>query len=147
MMTIQNYVDELPQERINPFVTILSTLEENLPQGFEKQMCYNMPSFVVPHSLYPAGYHCDPKIPLPFISVASMKAGIHLYHMGMYADDSLMEWWINEYKTTYHQNPDIGKSCIRFKKMNLIPWELIAQLARKMTPMDWVSLYEKKYRS
>ncbi len=102
--------------------------------------------YVVPHSLYPAGYHVQPELPLPFINLASQKNFIALYHSGIYADPALMNWFKNEYPIHCKRKLDMGKSCVRFKSMDDIPYELIAELCTKMTPTEWISLYEKNIK-
>lgn len=109
-------------------------------------MSYGMIGYVVPHSVYPAGYHCDPKLPLPFINLASQKNFIALYHMGLYADAELLEWFTAEYPRHSSTKLDMGKSCIRFKKPEAIPYALIGQLAKKMSTDDWIRLYESQLR-
>lgn len=141
--TPAEYVDSLPDERKSVIENIRKTVLDNLPEGFEETMGYGMLGYVVPHSIYPSGYHCDPKTPLPFISVASQKNFIALYHMGIYADESLLNWFVAEYPKHCKTKLDMGKSCIRFKKMNDIPYELLGQLVAKMSVQDWISLYEK----
>ena len=142
----QNYISQLPEERIGPITKIIELLNTNLPQGFEAQMQYNMPSFVVPHSLFPAGYHCNPKEPLPFISVASQKNFIALYHMGLYSNPDIYNWFTSEYPNYSKYKLDMGKSCVRFKRMDEIPFELLAQLFKKITPHDWIELYVQNVR-
>jgi len=142
----QNYISQLPEERIGPITKIIELLNTNLPQGFEAQMQYNMPSFVVPHSLFPAGYHCNPKEPLPFISVASQKNFIALYHMGLYSNPDIYNWFTSEYPNYSKYKLDMGKSCVRFKRMDEIPFELLAQLFKKITPHDWIKLYVQNVR-
>jgi hypothetical protein len=105
-----------------------------------------MLGYVVPHSIYPSGYHCDPKQPLPFMGMASQKNFVAFYHMGIYADEKLLNWFTAEYPKHCKSKLDMGKSCIRFKKMNDIPYELIAELAGKMTTKDWINLYESKLK-
>jgi len=102
-----------------------------------------MPSYVVPHSIFPAGYHCNPSEPLPFISVASQKNFIALYHMGLYARPELQEWFISEYPKYSKYKLDMGKSCIRFKKIDAIPYELIGQLFSKMDVDQWIKTYQE----
>ena len=106
-----------------------------------------MPAWVVPHSTYPDGYHCTPELPLPFMNVASQKNFIAVYHMGIYANPELMEWFVSEYPKHCKRKLDMGKSCIRFKKIEEIPFELIAELSTKMTPNDWIKLYEEKFKN
>lgn len=105
-----------------------------------------MIGYVVPHSLYPDGYHCNPKLPLPFINIASQKHFIAVYHMGIYADKKLMAWFTKEYAKQVASKLDMGKSCIRFKKFDQIPLALIGALAAKMTPQQWIAVYEKEFK-
>ena len=121
-------------------------LKKHLPEGFKEEMGYGMVGFCVPHSTYPAGYHCDPKQPLPFVGLASQKGHISLYHMGLYADEELMSWFATEYPKHSNARLDMGKSCIRFKKPEHIPYELIGRLAQKMTPEAWIALYEQNLK-
>jgi len=144
--TIEEYINQLPDDRKKVIEKIRSIFNDNLPQGFEETINYNMIGYVVPKSRYPDGYHCSPELPLPFISLASQKNFVALYHMGLYADPKLHDWFVNEYPNHCKYKLDMGKSCIRFKKMNDIPYELIKQLAKKMTPKNWIELYEKNYK-
>lgn len=141
--TPAEYVRQLPQDRKKPVSKIRSILRKNLPKGFKEQISYKMIGYVVPHSIYPEGYHCDSSQPLPFINLASQKNYIALYHMGIYSNDKLNKWFIKEYLSLIGKKPDMGKSCIRFKKPDEIPYELIAELAGKMTPQEWIKIYEK----
>ncbi len=145
-MTIENYIEQISEERKAVFQEIRNTIKENLPQGFEEQMSYGMIGYVVPHELYPKGYHCDPKLPLPFLSIASQKNFIAIYHMGIYADEKLLNWFTSEFPKHSKSKLDMGKSCIRFKKMNDIPLQLIAELCQKMTPEKWIELYENAFK-
>jgi hypothetical protein len=137
------YIAQLPVDRQHAFSTLREVIRENLPEGFEETMTYGMISYVVPHSIYPAGYHVNPEIPLPFISLGSQKHFIALYHMGMYTNEDLEKWFVAEYPKHSKTKLDMGKSCIRLKKMDAIPYALIAELVRKMTVDDWISAYEK----
>ena len=119
---------------------------KNLPEGFVEGMGYGMIGYDVPHSIYPKGYHCNPKQPLPFLGMASQKNFIAVYHMGIYASDELLEWFTNEYPKYCKTKADMGKSCIRFKKMNDIPYTLLAELATKMTVQEWIATYEKAFK-
>jgi hypothetical protein len=143
---VEEYIENIPEDRINAFIKLKETIESNIPKGFEMCLNYNMPSYVVPHSTYPDGYHCDPKLPLPFISIANQKGFIALYHMGVYANRDLHDWFVAEYPKHAKYKLDMGKSCIRFKKVDDIPYDLVAQLIKKMTVKDWVYLYEKNYK-
>lgn len=123
-------------------IRLRDTLAENLPKGFSETMSYGMIGFVVPHSKYPAGYHCDPKLPLPFVNIASQKNFIALYHMGIYASPGLLKWFTDEFPKHSKSKLDMGKSCIRFKKPEQIPYELIGELMKKMTPDEWIACYQ-----
>ena len=142
----EEYFAQLPEERKEAMNTLRQIIKENLPDGFEEGMNYGMIGYYIPHSSYPDGYHCDPKLPLPFMNLASQKNFIAVYHMGIYADPELMDWFTSEYPKYVKTKLDMGKSCIRFKKMETIPFELIGELCRKMTPENWINLYEEKYK-
>ena len=143
----KDYINQLPEERQIAIAKIRTVILENIPKGFEEQMSYGMLGFVVPHTKYPDGYHCDPKLPLPFINLASQKNFIALYHSGIYADPKLHDWFVTEYPKHCKCKLDMGKSCVRFKKMNDIPYDLIAELCGKMTPDEWIALYEKNVKT
>ncbi len=121
-------------------------IKENLPAGFQETMSYGMIGYVVPHSIYPAGYHCTPELPLPFMNIASQKNFIAVYHMGIYADKNLLDWFVTEFPKHSNMKLDMGKSCIRFKKPEQIPFELIGELASKMTNEEWITIYESKFK-
>ena len=140
------YIAQLPQERKVVIEKLRGIISKNLPDGFEEQLSYGMLGYVVPHSLYEPGYHVKPELPLPFIHLASQKGYIALYHSGIYADPSLMNWFKNEYPIHCKRKLDIGKSCVRFKSMGDIPYELIAELCTKMTATEWISLYVKNIK-
>jgi uncharacterized protein YdhG (YjbR/CyaY superfamily) len=141
-----DFIAQLPEERKEPITQIFQLISEHLPAGFEYQKQYSMPSFVVPHSKYPNGYHCDPKTGITIYQFASQKNFIALYHMGIYADPELYNWFVNEYPKHAKYKLDMGKSCIRFKKMNDIPYDLLKELFQKQTPEDWISLYERNVK-
>jgi len=145
-ISVSEYMDELPEDRKAAMFQLRDTINAHLPTGFSEGMGYGMPGWAVPHSIYPAGYHCDPKIPLPFMSIASQKNFIALYHMGIYADPELLKWFTEEYPKHSKTKLDMGKSCIRFKKPESIPFELIAELCSKMTPQDWIARYESAFK-
>lgn len=143
----KEYIDNLPADRKTVVRKLRATLRKHLPGGFKEEMNYNMLGYVVPHSVYPPGYHCNTSQPLPFINLASQKNFVALYHMGLYADKKLLDWFTKNYAANVTGKLDMGKSCIRFKKMNNIPYELIGELAGKMSPQDWIKLYEKSRSS
>ena len=142
----EEYLQKIPEERKEAMTKLRSVIQKNLPQGFEETMIYNMIGYVVPHSLYPKGYHVTPELPLPFINIASQKNHIAVYHSGVYADDELMSWFKTEYPKYVQTKLDMGKSCIRFRNPKHIPFDLIGELAGKMTPQEWIELYEKNIK-
>ena len=144
--TPEQYLSALPEDRKEAMLKLRNAIKENLPQGFEEVISYGMLGYVVPHSIYPSGYHCDPKLPLPFINLASQKNFIALYHMGIYANKNLESWFVSEYPKHVKTKLDMGKSCIRFKKMEDIPFDFIGELAAKVSVEDWILNYEKAFR-
>lgn len=140
------YLAQIPEDRKAPMEQLRNTIKKHLPKGFEETMSYGMIGYVVPHSVYPPGYHCDPKLPLPFVSIASQKNFIGFYHMGLYANKDLYDWFVSAYPKHCKYKLDMGKSCLRLKKMEDIPYELIGELCEKMTPQDWINLYEKNLK-
>lgn len=142
----EEYVRKLPEDRKKAVEDLRSVILKNIPTGFEETMSYGMIGYVVPHSVYPDGYHTDPSQPLPFINIASQKNHIALYHMGLFANEKLMEWFKTEYPKHSDAKLNMGKSCIRFKDPDKIPYDLIADLVSKMTAQEWINLYEKKVK-
>ena len=144
--TVKEYVDSLSDDRKKVVKKLRTTIRKNLPKGFKETISYGMIGYVVPHSLYKDGYHCDPKLPLPFMSLASQKNFVAVYHLGIYADPKLMKWFTGQYPSHCDTKLDMGKSCIRFKKIEQIPYELIGELCTKMDVQSWIDLYEKQYK-
>lgn len=144
--TPEDYLAQIPEDRQGPMTQLRDIILENLPKDFKEGMSYGMIGYVVPHSVYPAGYHCDPKLPLPFMSIASQKNFVAFYHMGIYANPDLLKWFEAEYPKYVKTKLDMGKSCIRFKKPDQIPFELIGELVSKMSCQDWIDLYEKNLK-
>lgn len=143
---LKEYIESLPDDRRVAIEKLRNSILEKLPKGFEESMGYGMLCYCVPFSIYPNGYHCNPDMPLPFLSLASQKNFIALYHMGIYADPELLNWFVAEYPKHSKVKLDMGKSCIRFKKMDQIPYELIAELLGKITPEKWIEMYESAFR-
>jgi len=143
----QDYIAQLPEERIEPMKKLRETILSNLPPGFEECISYGMIGYVVPLSTYPAGYHCNPKLPLGFMNIASQKNFIALYHLGMYGSDTLLNWFVEEYPKHCKSKLDMGKSCIRFKKMDQIPYDLIAELCKKLSMEKYIELYETAFKT
>jgi hypothetical protein len=146
MTAVDSLFEALPEERKAPMKLLFSTMKKHMPKGFEAAISSGMASFVVPLSTYPKGYHCAANMPLPFISVASQKNFIAIYHMGLYADPKLLQWFTDEYAKRVPGKLDMGKSCIRFKKPDQIPLDLIGELCSKVTPAQWIETYEKAFR-
>lgn len=144
--TVKDYLQAITEERKEPIRKLRETILKNLPKGFEEELSYGMIGYVVPHSLYPSGYHCDPKQPLPFMGFASQKNFISFYHMGIYADAELLQWFQEEYAKVSTTKLDMGKSCVRFKKPEHIPFELIGRLVKKMSVKNWIAVYEKELK-
>lgn len=142
-MTVEEYLDRLPDERRDIVKRILACIKRGIPPGFTEEMSYGMPGFVVPHSVYPAGYHCKPEEPLPFISVDSKKKSVNFYHMGIYARPELLEWFVGEWKKTARHALDFGKSCFRFAWFDEIPWEALETLAGLISMQEWIDEYRK----
>ena len=137
-----DYISKLPKDRQEVVSELRKVVLDNLPKGFSEEMSYGMIGYVVPHSIYPDGYHCDPKLPLPFLSIASQKNFVAFYHMGIYSDEKLLDWFVREYPNHSNYKLDMGKSCIRFKRMNDIPYELIGELVRRISVDNWIQTYE-----
>ncbi len=144
--TVDEILTNLPEERIEPFNKLHEVIVKNLPKGFEPAISYGGLGYVIPHSLYPAGYHCKPGEPLPFAGIASQKHSINLYHMGIYSNPDLLDWFVKEYPRHCKHKLDMGKGCIRFKKVNDIPYELIGELMTKISAEDWIRTYETNFK-
>ncbi len=138
----EDYINQVPEERQETLKNLRRTIKENLPKDFEEGMQYGMIGYYVPHSIYPDGYHCKPEEPLPFMSFASQKNSINLYHSGIYAVPKIHDWFVNEYPKHCKRKLDMGKSCIRFKKIDEIPFDLIGELCKKLSVNDWINIYE-----
>lgn len=145
-VSIEDYISKIPEERQEGFRKLFDTISSNLPEGFEENPSYGMVGWAVPLKTFPAGYHCAPGTPLPFINLASQKNFIALYHMGLYSTPELLDWFVTEFPKYSKKKLDMGKSCVRFKKVEDIPFELIAELSRKMSPEDWIGIYESQYK-
>tara|TARA_R110002020_G_scaffold129013_1_gene289129 strand:+ start:2333 stop:2788 length:456 start_codon:yes stop_codon:yes gene_type:complete len=140
--TPEQYIAELPEDRKEVMQKLRDTVKKNLPKGFEETMQYGMLGYVVPHNIYPDGYHCNPKDALPFIALASQKNHIGFYHMGIYSNPDLMKWFTEEYPKHATGKLDMGKSCIRFKNPKKIPFELLGELTTKVSVAEWIAKYE-----
>lgn len=144
--TVDDYIAELPEDRQKALTELRKVVKKNLPKGFQETMGYGMMGYSVPHSLYPPGYHCNPKDPLPFMGMASQKNFIAVYHMGIYADPKLLKWFTDAHAKASPKRLDMGKSCIRYKKAEDIPYKLIGELASKISPQEWINIYESSFK-
>lgn len=144
--SVEDYISKIPEERQEVFRKFFNTVNDNLPKGFQENISYGMIGWAVPLEVYPAGYHCTPGSPLPFMALASQKNFIAFYHMGMYANPELLEWFVAEFPKYSKRKLDMGKSCVRFKKMDDIPFELIAEVCKRMTIEDWITCYESTFK-
>ena len=143
--TPDQYLKELPADRKEPMTQLRNTIVKDLPKGFKEQMTYGMIGYVVPHEIYPPGYHCDPKLPLGMINIGSQKNFIVMHHMGLYASPELLKWFVTEYPKHSKAKLDMGKGCVRFKKMDDIPYKLIGELIKKVSVKNWIDAYEKAF--
>ena len=143
--TVEDYMNNLPEDRKKPMELLRNTMLNKIPEGFEEGMNYGMIGYYVPHAIYPKGYHCKPADPLPFITFASQKNSINFYHMGMYANKDLYDWFVAEYPKHSTRKLDMGKSCIRFNKFDEIPFELLGELVTKISVQDWIETYEAAF--
>lgn len=141
-----HYVTRIPEERQAVFNELRIIIKNNMPPELQECISYGKVGYVVPKSIYPAGYHCSPELPLPFANLASQKNNISFYHMGLYANEDLMLWFKEEYAKRSKYKLDMGKSCVRFKRMDDIPVELIGELMGKMSTQEWVTTYERVYK-
>ena len=144
--SVEDYIAKVPKGKRPGIIKLREIIRENIPKGFTETLSYGMIGYVVPHSIYPGGYHVDLKLPLPFINIAAQKNFIALYHHGLYADPNLLQWFKEEYAKLPINKLDMGKSCIRFKNPEKIPFELIGTLVSKMSVQDWIDLYESQLR-
>ena len=143
----QQYLEELPEDRKEPISKLRRQILDNLPEGLEETMGYGMLGYVIPHSIYPEGYHCDTKLPLPFMNLASQKNFIGVYSMAIYAKKDVYDWFTSEYAKRCKYKLDMGKSCIRLKRMDDIPYELIGELTAKVSTEEWIQIYEDSLKN
>ncbi len=145
--SIEEYISQLPEDRIPVINKLREVINQNIPEDFHETLSYGMIGWVVPHSIYPDGYHCNPKLPLPFLNIASQKNFVAVYHMGVYSDQTILDWFVGEYPKYSKRKLDMGKSCIRLKKMEDIPYDLIGKLCSKITVNQWVNTYENTIKN
>jgi len=144
--TVDEYIDMVPKERKEVLNRLRDIFSSELPQGFQESIQYHMMAYTIPHDIYPKGYHVNSSEPLPFISIASQKNHIAIYHLGLYMNQDLLDWFVNEYLHRTNHKLDMGKSCIRFKNLEKIPYDLLKELAGKMTVEDYIKIYEESIK-
>lgn len=140
--SIKAFLNSVPEERRDIVNKLHKVIESSLPSGFDVHASNGMLNYVVPLSRYPKGYHATKGGPLPFISIASQKNHIALYHMGLYGNPELMQWFEEAYTQHSSNKLDMGKSCIRFKHLEQIPFDLIGELCQKMDVDEYIAQYE-----
>ena len=145
-LNVEDYISQLPDERKKVITELRKSVLKNIPEGFTETINYDMIGYVIPHSIYPSGYHVDPSLPLPFINIASQKHHVALYHMGIYTNTKLLKWFQTEYQKMCRYKLDMGKSCIRFKHFSDIPYDLIGELTTKINPQQWIEIYESSIK-
>ena len=139
--TVEAYLDELPEDRRRAISAVRDTINTNLPKGYAEGMQYGMIGWAVPHELYPPGYHCDPAQPVPFASLASQKNHMALYLFCLYTDTEAMERFREAWIQT-GARLDMGKSCVRFKRLEDVPLEVIGREIRRVTVTRFLASYE-----
>ena len=137
--TVEQYLKELPAERRQAINEVRAVILKNLDKNYEEGMQYGMIGYFVPHKLYPAGYHCDPKQPLPFACLASQKNYMSLYMMSEYRPGD--DWFKKAWEKT-GKKLDMGKSCIRFKRVEDLALNVIGEAIRRMPAKKWIEVYE-----
>lgn len=139
--TVAEYLAGLPEDRRKALEAVRRVVRKNLPKGYQEGMQYGMIGYFVPHSIYPDGYHCDPKQPLPFAGMASQKGHMALYMTGTYMSPEL-EAWFRKAWTADGRKLDMGKACVRFKKLEDVPLEVVGEAIRRMPVEEFIRIYE-----
>lgn len=144
--TPDEYIAGLPEDRRVAMSALRKVINDNLPKGFREEMGYGHMGWVVPKETYPPGYHCDPTQPLAFMGIASQKNYIALHSMCLYGKAEQLDWFRAEWPKYSKKKLNMGKSCIRFTRLEDIPLELIGKLASQVTPEQWIDIYEKDFK-
>ncbi len=144
--TVKEYLDALPEDRRKALQAVRKVIKANLDKGYKEGMQYGMIGYFVPHSIYPDGYHCDPKQPLPFASIASQKNHMAIYMMCVYSDPKLQEWFQKAWAKT-GKKLDMGKSCVRFKKIEDVALEVVGEAIKRVPVKKFVDHYESVLKS
>lgn len=147
LKTVEQYIEELAEDRKLAIEKLRTVILKSMPKELQEEISYGMIGYVIPHSVYPKGYHVNRDLPLPFMNLASQKQYIALYHMGLYQDKELLHWFQNEYPKHSKYKLDMGKSCVRFKKLEDIPYNLIKTLLEKLSVKEYIRNYESVLES
>jgi len=139
--SVKEYLDGLPEDRRKALAKVRAAIRKGLPKGYREGIQYGMIGWSVPHALYPAGYHCDPKQPVPFAGLASQKNHMSVYLMCVYGDEEHRRWFETEWKKT-GKKLDMGKSCVRFKKAEDLPLELLTEAVARVPVDKFLAHYE-----
>ncbi|MHC4953076.1 MAG: DUF1801 domain-containing protein [Planctomycetota bacterium] len=128
--TVKQYLDSLPDDRRKAIQKVRAAVNKGLPKGYKEGIQYGIIGWFVPHSIFPSGYHCDPKQPVPFAGLASQKNYMSLYLMCVYGDKQHETWFVKEWKKT-GKKLDMGKSCVRFKSVDDVPLDVVKATKKK----------------
>ena len=139
--TVEEYLQALPGDRRAAISTVRETILANLPKGYEVRMNYGMIGYVVPHSIYPAGYHCNPAQPLTYASLGSQKNHIALYLMCVYGHAETAAWFRKAWEAT-GKKLDMGKACVRFKRLEDVPLEVVGQVIARTPVKQYIATIE-----
>ncbi|HEB52752.1 MAG TPA: DUF1801 domain-containing protein [bacterium] len=142
--TVEQYLDGLPLDRRVAIEAVRQVVLDNLGPGFEEGIQYGMIGYFVPHSVYPNGYHCDPRQPLPYLSLAAQKNHFAIYLMGLYMDPDGAAWFERAWRAT-GKKLDMGRACVRFKKLEDVPLDVVAEAIRRMPAKRYIATYEAAF--
>lgn len=139
--TVKEYLDSLPEDRRKALSKVRAAVNKGLPKGYQEGIQYGMIGWFVPHTLFPAGYHCDPKQPVPFAGLASQKNHMSLYLMCIYGDEGHRKWFERAWKDA-GKKLDMGKGCVRFKRVEDVPLDVVTEAVSRVPVKDFLAHYE-----
>lgn len=139
--TVEAYLETLPTDRRAAIEAVRKVILENLDEGYEEGMQYGMIGYYVPHRVYPAGYHCDPKQPLPFATLGSQKGYMSVYLMCVYGHGATRSWFVDAWKKA-GKKLDMGRSCVRFKKLEDLALDVIGEAIRRVPARKYIEFVE-----
>ena len=144
--SVEQYLQQLPKARRAAISAVRKVILANLPKGYVECMGYGMIGYVVPHSLFPAGYHCDPSLPLPFANLASQKNHMALYLMTVYGDPGTERWFRQAWQAA-GKKLDMGKCCVRFKRLEDVSLDVVGQVIARVPVKDYIARVEQAVRA